>query len=73
MSWRGRIGWILAAMAFMAPASSRADTLYAATVRTSAGANEGISGSLYTVNLGSGSATFIAPLLVKFIGSGSTT
>jgi hypothetical protein len=62
MSWRGRIGWILAAMAFMAPASGRADTLYAATVRNSAGTNEGISGSLYTVNLGSGSATFVAPL-----------
>lgn len=65
MSWRGRIGWILVAMAFMAPASSGADTLYAATVRTGAGANEGISGSLYTINLGSGSATFIAPLRLE--------
>ena len=63
MSWRGRIGWILAAMAFMAPPAAMADTLYAATVRTgAAGGADSISGSLYTVNLGNGSATFIAPL-----------
>ena len=61
MRWRGRIGWILATLALMLPASAVADTLYAATVRTGAG-GDAISGSLYTVNLGSGSATFIAPL-----------
>lgn len=65
MSWRGRTGGILAAMAFMAPASAMADTLYAATVRTgAAGGADIVSGSLYTVNLGNGSATFIAPLLL---------
>lgn len=63
MSWRGRMGWIVAAMAFTAPAPAMADTLYAATVRTgAAGGADSISGSLYTVNLGNGSATFIAPL-----------
>lgn len=65
MSWRGRIGWILAVASLLAPACVRADTLYAATVRTGAGGStDQISGSLYTVNLGSGSATFIAPLRV---------
>jgi hypothetical protein len=62
MSWRGRIGWILVALASLAPLSAVADTLYAATVRTGSGGSESITGSLYTVNLGSGSATFIAPL-----------
>ncbi|HET9653137.1 MAG TPA: hypothetical protein VFP36_13140 [Usitatibacter sp.] len=38
------------------------ETLYAATVRTGSGGTESITGSLYLVNLGSGSATFIAPI-----------
>jgi len=63
MSWRGRIAGLLAAVGMMAPASTLADTLYAATVRTGAGGGtDTVSGSLYTVNLGSGSATFVAPL-----------
>jgi len=63
MSSRGRIGWILAVASLLAPLGAWADTLYAATVRTGAGGDtDQISGSLYTINLGSGSATFIAPL-----------
>jgi hypothetical protein len=47
----------------MVSAPAAAETLYAATVRTGgAGVPDAISGSLYSVNLGSGSATFIAPL-----------
>lgn len=43
--------------------SAGAQTLYAASVRSLAGAGaEGIAGSLYTVNLGSGSANFVAPI-----------
>jgi hypothetical protein len=63
MSWGGRVGWILAAVGLAAASPAVADTLYAATVRTAgAGVPEAISGSLYSVNLGSGSATFIAPV-----------
>ena len=63
MSWRGRMGRLLAAAALVMPCTSIADTLYAASVRSGApGTNDAISGSLYTVNLGSGSATFVAPL-----------
>lgn len=64
MGWRGRIGWILAAAGIAAALPAVADTLYAATVRTSSGGAEAISGSLYTVNLGSGAATFVAPLRI---------
>ncbi|HET7730089.1 MAG TPA: hypothetical protein VFK48_08665 [Usitatibacter sp.] len=44
-------------------ASAGAQTLYAASFRSSAlGGNDGIAGSLYTVNLASGSATYVAPI-----------
>jgi hypothetical protein len=63
MSWRGRLGRLVAAAALVVPCTSNADTLYAASVRSGAtGTNGAMSGSLYTVNLGSGSATFVAPL-----------
>lgn len=65
MSWAGRFGGLLAAIVLMLPAGANADTLYAATVRTGAGGSDTISGSLYVVNLGSGSATFIAPIRIN--------
>ena len=65
MSWGGRgiLGRLLVAAALVFPCVSNADVLYAASVRSgAAGTNSAVSGSLYTVNLGSGAATFVAPL-----------
>ncbi len=61
----GRLGAVivLAAVGAFSLPQARAETLYAASVRSLAGAGaQGIAGSLYTVNLASGSATFIAPI-----------
>ena len=63
MGWRQRAGVVLAAMALGLPGAAAAQTLYAASVRslTTAG-GQGVAGSLYTVNLGTGSPTFVAPV-----------
>lgn len=65
MSWRHAVaGLALAFAAAGLPAS--AQTLYAASFRTGGlDVIEGIAGSLYTVNLGSGLATFVAPIRVN--------
>jgi hypothetical protein len=67
MSWAGsgKLGRLLVAAVLALPCASNADILYAASVRSGAAGNESaISGSLYTVNLGSGAATFVAPLRI---------
>jgi len=67
MSWAGseKLGRLLVAAVLALPCASNADILYAASVRSgAAGTESAISGSLYTVNLGSGAATFVAPLRI---------
>jgi len=67
MSWAGseKLGRLLVAAVLVLPCASNADILYAASVRSgAAGTESAISGSLYTVNLGSGAATFVAPLRI---------
>lgn len=58
----GGWGWLLAAVVLWLPFTAVGETLYAATVRTGAGGSDAVTGSLYLVNLGSGSATFVAPI-----------
>jgi hypothetical protein len=63
MGWRQRAAALLAACAALAMGESVAQTLYAASVRSLATTGgHGVAGSLYTVNLGTGSPTFIAPV-----------
>jgi len=67
MSWAGseKLGRLLVAAVLALPCASNADILYAASVRSgTAGTDGAVSGSLYTVNLGSGAATFVAPLRI---------
>jgi hypothetical protein len=62
MGWRQRAAALLAACGLLAIGDSAAQTLYAASVRSLATTGgQGVAGSLYTVNLGTGSPTFIAP------------
>lgn len=62
MRWGRRIAWVAATALSLAASAANAQALYAASFRSSVGPAEGISGALYTVNLGSGSAVFVAPL-----------
>ena len=59
-------GWLAAvattAAALAAAPATFAQTLYAASVRTLADAGGAIAGSLYTVNLSTGTANFVAPI-----------
>lgn len=58
-----RLVWRLLALAAMALSlPSAAQSLYAASFRSSGVGSDGLAGSLYQVKLGSGSATFLAPL-----------
>jgi DNA-binding beta-propeller fold protein YncE len=65
MWWRALAAVAVLGAGVAAPAA--AQTLYAASFRTTAigGASDGIAGSLYTVNLGTGAATFVAPIRVN--------
>ena len=68
MGWRQRAGALVAVLGLAVPCGSQAQTLYAASVRSLATAGgQGVAGSLYTVNLGTGSPTFVAP--VRLAGS----
>lgn len=61
----GRIGMAIVAMAIgiLTSTHAAAQTLYAASVRSLASTGtEGLAGALYTVNLATGSATFVAPI-----------
>ena len=63
MGWRGRAVALLLACGALVSFEAAAQTLYAASVRSLATAGgQGVAGSLYTVNLGTGSATFLAPV-----------
>jgi hypothetical protein len=64
---RGRL-WALTAMLVgcFASLGASAQTLYAASFRSSGiGTGANVAGSLYTINLASGAATFLAPLRVN--------
>ena len=63
MGWRERAAMVLAAAGLLLAVDAPGQTLYAASVRSLATTGgQGVAGSLYTVNLGSGSATFVAPV-----------
>ena len=63
MGWRQRVFAAIALCGALAPMEAAAQTLYAASVRSLATTGgQGVAGSLYTVNLGTGSATFVAPV-----------
>jgi hypothetical protein len=63
MAWRTMFAALALAGAALAATGAHAQALYAASFRSSAVADGvGIAGSLYTVNLASGSATFVASL-----------
>ena len=63
MGWASRAAAACAACLAFASFDSSAQTLYAASVRSLATAGgQGVAGSLYTVSLGTGSATFVAPV-----------
>jgi hypothetical protein len=70
MKWRIVSAAVLAAAGVFATPAAQAQTLYAATVRSLAGGGaDGVAGSLYSVNLGSGSATFVAPIKLNGVQS----
>lgn len=63
MIWRIGLSIVLTAIGALASNPASAQTLYAASVRSLASTGaEGLAGALYTVNLGTGSATFVAPI-----------
>jgi len=63
MRWRTWVAVAAIVAAVLASTAAEAQTLYAASFRSSAlGAAEAVAGSLYTVNLGTGSAVFVAPI-----------
>jgi hypothetical protein len=63
MRWRGWAALVAVFAAMLVATGAQAQTIYAASFRSSAlGASDGIAGSLYTVNLANGSATFVAPI-----------
>lgn len=63
MRWRTVLAGAAIAIGALAPAGAQAQTLYAASFRSSAvGGGDLVAGSLYTVNLATGSATFVAPI-----------
>ena len=63
MRWRLALAVLVTCFTGM---SASAQTLYAASFRSSGiGSAANISGSLYTINLGTGTATFVAPLRVN--------
>lgn len=63
MIWRIGVSIVLTAIGALASNPVSAQTLYAASVRSLASTGaEGLAGALYTVNLGTGSATFVAPI-----------
>lgn len=61
MSLRAWVSAAMLAIGMLGSPEGAAQNLYAASVRSIAGA-EGIGGSLYTVALATGSATFVAPI-----------
>ena len=68
----GRIGLAIAMLAVGALTSTtgNAQKLYAASVQSLAGTGGGgLAGALYTVNLGTGSATFVAPIKINGVTS----
>lgn len=71
----GRIGVAIVASAIgiLTSTHAAAQTLYAASVRSLASTGtEGLAGALYTVNLASGSATFVAPIKLNATPIGVT-
>ncbi|HUP28855.1 MAG TPA: hypothetical protein VM122_01690 [Usitatibacter sp.] len=63
MLWARWMAGAAIVAATLIPGVGSAQTLYAASFRSGAASgSEGIAGSLYTVNLASGSAVFVAPL-----------
>jgi hypothetical protein len=63
MGWRQRVFAVVALCGALASVEATAQTLYAASVRSLATTGgHGVAGSLYTVNLGTGSPTFVAPV-----------
>jgi hypothetical protein len=63
MTWRIGVSIVVAAIGALSSNPVSAQTLYAASVRSLASTGgEGLAGALYTVNLGTGSATFVAPI-----------
>jgi hypothetical protein len=68
MTWRSAAAIVLTAIGASASNPASAQVLYSASVRSLASTGvEGLAGALYTVNLGTGSATFVAP--IKLNGS----
>jgi hypothetical protein len=63
MGWLKHVAVLLAGAGLAISSAADAQTLYAASVRGLAtGSSSGVAGSLYTVNLATGTPTFIAPL-----------
>src|SRR5512141_703165 len=63
MRWRSWMAGAVLLAATLGSVAANAQTLYAASFRSSAlGDGQSIAGSLYRINLGTGSATFVAPL-----------
>ena len=63
MGWRQRVFAVVGVCGALVSIEAAAQTLYAASVRSLATTGgQGVAGSLYTVNLGTGSATFVAPV-----------
>lgn len=63
MGWRQRALAMVALCGALVAIEGAAQTLYAASVRSLATTGgHGVAGSLYTVNLGTGSPTFVAPV-----------
>lgn len=66
MCWRQRVFAVVGLCGALVSIEAAAQTLYAASVRSLATTGgQGVAGSLYTVNLGTGSATFVAPVLLN--------
>ena len=63
MRWRQRAFAVVGLCGALVSIEGTAQTLYAASVRSLATTGgQGVAGSLYTVNLGTGSPTFVAPV-----------
>lgn len=63
MFWRGAVAIALVAIGAAITTTASAQTLYAASVRSIAGGSpDATAGSLYTVSLATGTATFVAPI-----------
>lgn len=71
MGLRALMPLAVLAIGLLSCAAAGAQTLYAASVRAPAGGDT-IAGSLFTVDLGTGSATFIAPIRIDGVAVGLT-